>query len=66
MAGVTQSPVGGAVKFVLIVCDLVIIGWFVTNAVVVIFLLWRSRTSKKGKRDGRGQSMQIDSAEHSA
>ena len=48
-------------KFVLIVSGLIIIGWFVTNAIVVIFLLWRSRTSNKGKRNDRGQSMQIDS-----
>ena len=48
-------------KAVLIASAIVIISWCVLNAVVVTFLLWRSRTSNKGRRGGRGQSMQINS-----
>ena len=33
-------------KITLIICALVLIGWFVTNAILVMFLLWRSRQPK--------------------
>jgi hypothetical protein len=41
-----NTTVVAAMKTTLIICALVLIVWFVTNAILVMYLLWRSRQPK--------------------